>query len=113
MPPTTADRLLHILEAINDIQTLLTGLTVPELAADKYRRIAVERFFEIICEASRNVPDNVKSQQPDIDWRGMLDFGNQLRHAYHRIEPTLLWDIAERDLPPLKAFVERMIRNQE
>jgi len=55
----------------------------------------------------------VKAQQPDIDWRGMLDFGNRLRHAYHRIEPSILWQIAKHDLPPLKAFVERVVRKAE
>jgi uncharacterized protein with HEPN domain len=73
-------------------------------------RLAVERSFEIICEASRRVPDSVKSQQPQIDWKGMVDFGNLLRHVYHRVDPNLLLLTAERDLPPLKAFVERIIR---
>jgi len=40
----------------------------------------------------------------------MVDFGNRPRHAYRRIDATLLWTIAERDLPPLKAFVERVMR---
>jgi uncharacterized protein with HEPN domain len=40
-------------------------------------------------------------------------FGNLLRHAYHRIDPNLLWLTAERDLPPLKAFVERIIKESE
>jgi len=40
----------------------------------------------------------------------MVDFGNELRHAYHRVEPSILWEIAQRDLPPLKAFVEGVMR---
>ena len=40
----------------------------------------------------------------------MVDLGNRLRHAYHRVEPDILWEVAQRDLPPLKAFVERVIR---
>jgi uncharacterized protein with HEPN domain len=50
MPPTLADRLVHILEAINDIQKLLSDTTVTSFAADKFRRMVVERSFEIICE---------------------------------------------------------------
>jgi uncharacterized protein with HEPN domain len=113
MPPTLADRLVHILEAINDIQTILSGTTVASFAADKFRRMVVERSFEIICEASRRLPEGVKAQQPEIDWQGMVDFGNRLRHAYHRIDASLLWQIAERDLPPLKAFVERIVGESE
>ncbi|HEY7299399.1 MAG TPA: HepT-like ribonuclease domain-containing protein [Xanthobacteraceae bacterium] len=112
MPPTLADRLVHILEAINDIQAVLSETTVERFAGDKFRRIFVERSFEIICEASRHIPVNVKAGEPEIDWQGMVDFGNRLRHAYHRIEANLLWQIAERDLPPLKAFIERIMRER-
>ena len=111
MPPTLADRLVHILTAINTIQSALANKRLDDLKGDLMLRLAVERSFEIICEASRRVPDNVKAQQPQIDWNGMVDFGNLLRHAYHRVDPNLLWLTAERDLPPLKAFVERIVRN--
>jgi uncharacterized protein with HEPN domain len=110
MPPTLADRLVHMLTAINAIQTALANKRPQDITGDLMLRLAIERSFEIICEASRRIPDNVKSQQPQIDWKGMVDFGNLLRHAYHRVDPNLLWLTAERDLPPLKAFVELVIR---
>jgi uncharacterized protein with HEPN domain len=110
MPPTLADRLVHILAAIDTIENALANKRFDDVTGDLMLRLAVERSFEIICEASRRIPDNVKAQQPDIDWRGMLDLGNRLRHAYHRVEPSILWEIAQRDLPPLKAFAERIMR---
>lgn len=110
MPPALADRLAHILAAISTIQTALTGKTPDDLAKDLLLRLAVERSFEIMCEASRRVPDSVKVQHPEIDWQSMVDFGNRLRHAYHGIDPNMLWQIAERDLPPLKAFAEGILR---
>jgi uncharacterized protein with HEPN domain len=113
MPPTAADRLVHILAAIEMIQSALANKQIEDLTADLMLRLAVERSFEIICEASRRVPDKLKAQNPDIDWRAMLNFGNELRHAYHRVNPTILWEIAHRDLPPLKAFVVRVIRESE
>jgi uncharacterized protein with HEPN domain len=79
MPPTLADRLEHILSAICDVQTLLSNLSVEDFAKDKYRRVAVGRFFEIISEASRHIPDDVKAQQTEINWRRMADLGNRLR----------------------------------
>jgi len=113
MPPTLADRLAHILDAINDIQTFLSRTTAAGFAEDKFLRMVVERAFEIISEAARRLPNDVKEQQPEIDWLGMADLGNRLRHAYHRVDANLLWQIAERDLPPLKAFVERVVRGSE
>jgi uncharacterized protein with HEPN domain len=87
--------------------------SLEDLKDDLFLRLAIERAFEIISEASRNIPGDVKAQQLQIDWLRLADFGNRLRHAYHRIDPNLLWLFAERDLPPLKAFVERVIRESQ
>lgn len=113
MPPTLADRLVHILTAIETIQSALANKQFEDMTKDLMFRLAVERSFEIICEASRRIPEDIKAQHPDINWRGMTDFGNRLRHAYHRVEPSVLWEIALRDLPPLKAFVERVMRESK
>jgi uncharacterized protein with HEPN domain len=110
MPPTLADRLVHILESINTIQSLVAKTTFEDFAKDLLSRLAVERCFEIISEASRRIPDETKAQQPTINWRSLADLGNVLRHAYHRIDARTLWDHAERDLPPLKAFAERIMQ---
>jgi len=113
MPPTLADRLSHILTAINAINKMLTNKTGEEFAVDFPTRLAVERALEIICEASRRIPDSIKLQQKNIKWQRMVDFGNLLRHAYHSIDPQTVFDIVEHDLPPLKQFVERVIRDSE
>jgi uncharacterized protein with HEPN domain len=110
MPPTLADRLEHIVVAIGTIESALADKSLQDLTADILLRLAVERSFEIICEASRGIPDGVKQQHPEISWRRMLDFGNQLRHAYHAVEPQILWDIAQRDLPALRKFVDDVLR---
>jgi uncharacterized protein with HEPN domain len=91
----------------------LSRTTAAGFAKDKFLRMVVERAFEIISEAARRLPNDVKERQPEIDWLGMADLGNRLRHAYHRVDANLLWQIAERDLPPLKAFVERVVRGSE
>jgi uncharacterized protein with HEPN domain len=64
MPPTLADRLVHILTAINTIQKALAGKQFEDISGDLMMRLAVERAFEIICEASRRIPDDVKNGQP-------------------------------------------------
>lgn len=111
MPPTLADRLIHILEAVDAIQNLLTGKTREQFAGDLALRLAIERAFEIVSEASRRIPQELKAQHPQVDWRGMADLGNVLRHTYHRIDANRLWEIALRDLLPLKAVAQRLIRD--
>ena len=113
MPPTLADRLVHILSAIDAIQNMLANKTLEDFSTDLPLRLAVERALEIICEASHRLPQDVKAQQKSIDWQRIVDFGNLLRHAYHRVDPHIVFEVAERDLPPLKAFAERVIRQSE
>jgi len=113
MPPTLADRLIHILTAIETVQSAVAGKSFDEFTNDLIVRLAVERSLEIICEASRRLPDNVKNQHPEIDWPGMVNFGNRARHEYHRINPNIVWDIIKEDLLPLKEFAERAMREED
>jgi len=105
MPPTVEDRLRDILEAITEIEAIIAGSNLALFTADKMRRMATERYLEIVCEAARRLTEEVKHEAPDIDWRKMADFGNVLRHAYHSTDVATVWDIVQNDLPPLKAFV--------
>jgi uncharacterized protein with HEPN domain len=110
MPPTVEDRLRDILEAIAEIEEILTGRNLDLFSTDKLRRMATERYLEVICEAARNLSDEVKRDAPEIEWQKMVDFGNRLRHAYHATDINIVWDIVQNHLPPLKSFVERRIR---
>ena len=110
MPPSLGDRLAHILSAIDDIRALLRGRSREDFEADLMLRMAVERLFEIISEASRFIPNDMKAKETDIAWQRMADLGNWLRHAYHRIDAEILWNIAENDLEPLKRFVEAIVQ---
>jgi len=110
MPPTNEDRLRDILEAISEIDAMLAGIDLTHFVADKMRRMATERYLEVVCEAARNLSNDVKQDAPNIEWQRMVDFGNQLRHAYHATDVNIVWNIVQNHLPPLKSFVETRIR---
>jgi uncharacterized protein with HEPN domain len=105
MPPSVEDRLTDILASIRQIELIISGKALTDFESDIISRAAAERFLEIVCEASRKLPDDLKQQAPHIPWRQMIDFGNILRHAYHATRTELVWDIIKNDLPALKAFV--------
>lgn len=110
MPPTVEDRLSDIRISISRIEQITSNMTLERFASDITIRAATERFLEIVCEASRRLPDDIKQQEPQIAWRKMIDFGNLLRHAYQSTKTEFVWDIIQNDLPTLKAFVERSIQ---
>jgi len=108
--PEVASRLEDILEAIATISTYTSNKTFDDYIAEPMLRDAVERNVERISEASRHVPRRVKAKDPEIPWRKVAGIGNILRHAYPIVDDSLIWEVLVRDLPPLKAAVEEMLR---
>jgi uncharacterized protein with HEPN domain len=113
VPPTLADRLRHVLDAIENINRILEGKTYDEFIADRILRAATERLLEIISEASRRIPAGVKSREREIPWQRVADLGNILRHAYHNTNPDIIWQIAKNELAPLQTFAEKVMREDE
>jgi len=109
MPPSLGDRLEQILECIESIRSLLAKGDRDKISDSRWMRMVLEREFEIICEAARHVPADIRKRESAIDWPRMTDLGNRLRHAYHSIDVNILLHIANAELPPLKNFVERVL----
>ena len=73
--PAAADRIPHILTAIQEIETNTSGLTLDEFKENRFRQLGIERCLEIISEASRQLPDVLKDSHPEIPWRRIADMG--------------------------------------
>lgn len=100
-------RLGDICDAIYSIEDLLADKTYAMLVGDRVTRAAFERFLEIISEASRHVPEDLKKIAPHIPWRRVADIGNHLRHSYHRVDMEALWAIHEdRRLSEIRLVIE-------
>ncbi|MCA1846476.1 MAG: DUF86 domain-containing protein [Actinobacteria bacterium] len=68
-------------------------------ANDEDLRLITERLVEIIGEAARAMTDESRAAWPTVDWTGLIGLRNVLVHAYHRIQPELLWQAATVDIP--------------
>jgi uncharacterized protein with HEPN domain len=111
VPPTLADRVRHILEAIREIDKALAEVDYERFSTDRFLRSGIERLLKIICEASKYIPQDMKRAHLEIDWQKLTAFGNRLRHAYHNIDAEIVWQIPQDDLPRLKRVVEEIMRD--
>jgi len=98
----------HILEAITNIEADIAGHDFESFRGDRRTRQLVERNLEILSEASRRLPEDIKALEPDIPWHAVAGIGNILRHDYHQTYPTVLWETFQKDLKSLKAAAQRI-----
>ena len=73
---------------------------------------ALERGLEIISEASRSIPPELKGLAPDIPWPQIVSIGNLLLHEYQRVEALLVWNIVEEHLGALRAAIEMISKSE-
>ncbi|MES2197589.1 MAG: HepT-like ribonuclease domain-containing protein [Pseudomonadota bacterium] len=96
-------RLTDIIEAIERVHSVLAHLSLEAFESDWQRQWLVERGVEIISEASRHLPDDLKARNPEIPWQKVAGIGNVLRHNYENIAAAVLWKLAQADLPTLES----------
>lgn len=100
------ERMTDIAEAADGLARRL-DLSFEEWAVDEDLRLVTERLVEIVGEACRATSEELRQAHPDIDWPGFIGLRNVLVHAYHRVQPDLLWAAATVDVPALVASFRR------
>ena len=103
--------LQDIAQSIEDIESYTVGMTESEFRASRLVQDAVVRRLEIIGEAARQLPAEVRSQYPAIPWRRIVGLRNRLTHEYFGILIERIWHVIERDLPLLKEAMTTMQRD--
>jgi uncharacterized protein with HEPN domain len=106
-------RLLHMRDEIGSLSNELAGLDF-EIYRQSYglRRIT-ERAIQIVSEAARALPEELRGRYPEAPWADIIAIGNPLRHEYHRIDDKVLWETATVDLPKLQPVIQHMLAEFE
>ena len=101
-------RLSDIVEASERLRALLASMSLEEFEADWQKQWLVERGIEIVSEASRHLPAEMKARHPDMPWRNIAGIGNVLRHNYEHVSAPILYALVQNKLQAL----EQMCRDE-
>ena len=107
------DYLQDILDAVNDIESFVDGMTYEEFIKDRKTLNAVVRSIEIIGEASKNIPETLKANCKELPWKQMAGMRDKLTHAYFGVDVETLWKAVKENIPPLKKAIQKMLKDQE
>ena len=100
-----------ILGAIRNIESYTTGMTSEAFSTDMKTKDAVVRNLEVIGEAVKRIPADIRNAYPDIEWRPAAAMRDFLIHEYPEIDAQAVWDTIKTDLPSFKNGVERCLRD--
>ena len=103
--------LQDILESIEKIENYLEGLKAMDFESNYAIQDAVMRRLEIIDEAVKHLPEEIKSKYPDTPWKDIAGMRDILIHEYAGVQTERVWRTAKNDLPPLKQTVLELIRH--
>lgn len=96
-----------IVEAAARICDYTKGLDIEGLKNDRKTLDAVVRNLEVIGEATKSVPDEVRSRYPDIEWKRIAGLRDILIHQYFGVDVNIVWDVIKNKLP----LFERQVKN--
>lgn len=92
----------HILECINLIEEYTKGKSKEEFLEDNQLQDSVIRRIEIIGEAVKNIPDEVKDKYKEIEWKKIAGMRDVVIHDYLGVDMEMTWKVVEADIPDLK-----------
>lgn len=110
---TSTFRLQDILESISHIQRFLEGVSEDEFYENVEKQDAVLRRLEIIGEAVKHLPNEIREDHPVVPWRQIAGMRDIIIHEYFGITLEMVWVVATEDILDLKTKVEEIIESNQ
>lgn len=102
-------RLLHIIEAIDNILEFKEGVDYKTFVNNKLLKFGIFYNVAIIGEAAYKLTKDFIETHTDVPWREIINMRHVLIHGYYQIDPEILWETINNDLPLLREAVSRYL----
>jgi uncharacterized protein with HEPN domain len=100
----------HILDEIDYILSQISNTNFDSFLKDASLKRAFVRSLEVIGEALKKLPEDIKTKQPDIDWRKVIGLQDRFIHDYFVVDYTIVWGVATTKLPDLREKLQTLLK---
>ena len=111
MPRDSRVHLEDILESTRKIKTYTAGLSKAAFLADEKTFDAVVRNLEVIGEAVKKLPEDLRAKYSALDWKKIAGLRDILIHEYFGLDAEIVWDIAQNKVPTFDREVRTMLND--
>ena len=105
--------LKDIIDSINKIEEFVEGMTFEEFQNDDKTSSAVLRKFEIMGEAAKLIPKDIKIKHSNIPWKEMAGMRDKLIHSYSKVDFKLVWTTIKERIPRVKSLINKINEETE
>ena len=102
-----------IIQNMLDAEEFIQGLSYETFISDKKTFNAVVRSLEVIGEAVKNIPEEVRTRYSDIPWKEMAGMRDKLIHFYFGVDPEAVWVTVKESIPAIRPTFEQILRDLE
>lgn len=109
-PRGLRESLEDILDAISEINSFVKGVTFEDFLSNREKVLAVVKLLEIIGEATKKIPSELRKKYPEIPWSSVAGMRDILVHEYWQVDVEVVWQTIEESLPVLARVISEMIQ---
>ena len=102
--------LADMMEAITKIEKWIAGISNEKFSKDALLQDAVVRNLEILGEAAKNIPEEIRLRYPNIPWKRIAGFRDIAIHDYFGVDLEIVWKILTEGIVAVKPSLDKMIR---
>ncbi len=113
MKREAGDFIEDIINAVNMALQFVEGMSYDEFSRDSKTVFAVVRAIEIIGEAVKNIPEDIRGKYPRIPWKGMAGMRDKVIHEYFGVDTKVVWDTVKKRISEVKPLFEKMLKDLE
>lgn len=108
MERSSIDYLTDLLTCFQETQEFTLGLDFEAFSKDRKTINAVVRSLEVMGEAAKRIPPEIRENHPEIPWKPMTAMRDKLIHEYSGVDLEIIWSVITEELPPLKPLFYRL-----
>jgi uncharacterized protein with HEPN domain len=102
-----------ILDAMDKAEKFVAGMSYEQFENDLRTTFAVTRALEIVGEATKRLPPDIREKHPHIPWKDMAGMRDVIIHGYDNVNLQIVWDVVKRDIPRIRLQIQQILADYE